>query len=207
MFSVHGITGQVFRGGLEHLNQVPEVIRSRYARPIAQDGEELGADAASAERYRQAAAAYDKMAHREIERGPIRHAYQVMTSQVLTLQTTDTVESAWRSLTARRVRQAPVMDRTRTVVGMVSERDLLTVIDWDGTAVTGWLQLSIADVMATPVVCAEPATDIRRIARVLLDTGLPALPVMDESGVLTGIVSRGDILRAAVADPPLSLWA
>lgn len=207
MFSVHGITGQVFRGSLEHLIQVPGVIRGRYARPIAQDGEELGVEVGLTDRYTHAAAAYTKMVHPEVDRGPIRHAYQVMTSQVLTLEMTDTVESAWRALTARRVRQAPVMDRRRTVIGMVSERDLLTVIDWDGTAVTGWLQHRIADVMATPVVCAEPATDIRRIARVLLDTGLPALPIVDGGADLAGIVSRGDILRATVGDPPLSLWA
>ena len=207
MFSVHGITGQVFRGTLEHLIQVPEVVRSRYARPIARDGEELGVEVGLAERYAQAASAYTKMVRPEIERGPVRHAYQVMTQQVLTLKMSDTVESAWRALNARGVRQAPVMDTARTVVGIVSERDLLTVIDWDGRAVSGWLGHSVTDVMSTPVVCADPATDIRRIARVLLDTGLPALPVVDDGGDLAGIVSRGDILRATVADPPLSLWA
>jgi acetoin utilization protein AcuB len=107
-----------------------------------------------------------KMVRPEIERGPIRYAYQVMTSPVLALKMTDTVESAWRSLSARRVRQTPVMDRAHTVVGMVSERDLLTVIDWNGTAP----------------------------------------PVVDDGGDLTGIVSRGDILRATLADPLLSLW-
>jgi len=61
--------------------------------------------------------------------------------------------------------------------------------------------------MVTPVVCADPVTDIRRIAHVLIETGLTALPVVNESQKLLGMVSRGDILRAAVADPPLSLWA
>jgi len=56
------------------------------------------------------------------------------------------------------------------------------------------------------VVCADPVTDIRRIARVLLDTGLSAVPIAGEAKELLGIVSRGDILRATLADPPLSLW-
>jgi CBS domain-containing protein len=64
----------------------------------------------------------------------------------------------------------------------------------------------VAEVMASPVICADPVTDIRRIARVLLESGLSALPVVDDAGKLAGIVSRGDILRAALADPPLSLW-
>jgi CBS domain-containing protein len=45
------------------------------------------------------------------------------------------------------------------------------------------------------------------VAGVLLDTGLPGLPVTDEAGVLIGFISRTDILRAVAADPPLDLWS
>lgn len=206
MFSVHGITGQVFRGTIEHLNQVPGVVRSRYARPVARDGEELGVEVPHAEAHPHITA-YDQMRRPTVDRGPVRHAFQIMTQSVLTLSMSDNVESAWRTLTTRKVRQAPVMDHMRGVIGMVSERDLLTVIDLDGKVVSGWLDYSVADVMATPVVCVDPKTDVRHIARVLLDTGLPAMPVVDAGGDLAGIVSRGDILRAAVSEPPLSLWA
>ena len=40
----------------------------------------------------------------------------------------------------------------------------------------------------------------------MLATGLSAVPIVDDGGQLLGIVSRGDILRAIVNDPPLSLW-
>jgi CBS-domain-containing membrane protein len=42
----------------------------------------------------------------------------------------------------------------------------------------------------------------------MLEYHVPALPVVDEqSFVLVGIVSRSDILRCVVNDPPLTLWA
>ena len=66
---------------------------------------------------------------------------------------------------------------------------------------------SVVDVMWTPVPSVSADTDIRRVARVLLDSGLPGLPVVDEEGRVTGFVSRSDILRAVVADPPLDLWS
>ena len=217
MFSIHGVTGQTFRGSLEHLIQVPGAFASRHARGVNKEGEELGAEfelvrrrLAGEEdtdpRYARAAAAYARSLHPETQRESVRHAYQVMTRAVLTLREKDTVESAWRRLVARGVRQAPVLEPARGVVGLVSERELLTVIDLEGKTPTGGLGRSVGEVMASPVICADPVTDVRRIARVLLETGLTALPVVDEAGMLVGIVSRGDILRAVLSDPPLSLW-
>lgn len=216
MFSVHGITGQVFRGPLEQLNQVPGVLAARHARGVAREGGESGAEfriparpsGEEAEKTHQAAAAaaYANMQHRDSERDPVRYAWQIMGREVLTLHPADTVAAAWRALANRRVRQAPVLEPGGRVIGLAGERDLLTVLDLQGGQVTGSLERQVGEVMRTPVICADPLTDVRRIARVLLDTGLSALPVVSESGELAGVVSRGDILRAAVADPPLSLW-
>jgi acetoin utilization protein AcuB len=217
MFSIHGVTGQTFRGSLEHLIQVPGAFAARHARGVNQEGGELGAEfelvrrrLAEAQetepRYAQAAAAYARALHPEHPREPVQHAYQIMSHPVLTLRIDDTVGTAWRRLTTRNVGQAPVLDPARGVVGLVSERALLTVLDLDGKTPTGGLNRLVREVMVSPVICADPVTDVRRIARVLLDSGLPALPVTDEAGRLAGIVSRGDILRAALSDPPLSLW-
>jgi len=61
--------------------------------------------------------------------------------------------------------------------------------------------------MWTPVPAVGPDTDLRRVARVLLDTHLPGLPVVNDDGTVIGFVSRTDILRAVVNDPPLDLWS
>ena len=223
MFIVFGINGPTFRGPLENLARVPGVPSARRSRAPETEGEELGPeyrfdlDAAGAGQvstgsieqspYARAAAAYARQLPRAIDRGPVHHAYQVMGRNVFTLAAGTPVRLAWHALIKHGVHQAPVLDPSQAVIGWVSRRDLLTVIDVEGDRLSGWQERTVDEVMSTPVVCAEPVTDIRRIARVLIDTGLSALPVLSESGGLLGIVSRGDILRAAVADPPLSLWA
>ncbi len=70
-----------------------------------------------------------------------------------------------------------------------------------------WLAQSVADAMCTPVPSVQSDTDLRHVARVLLDTGLPGLPVVEANGAITGFVSRSDLLRAIVNDPPLDLWS
>jgi len=47
---------------------------------------------------------------------------------------------------------------------------------------------------------------VRRIATLLVEKNLDAIPIAEESGRLVGIVSRTDILKCTIADPPLSLW-
>ena len=60
--------------------------------------------------------------------------------------------------------------------------------------------------MWSPVPGVSPEAGIRRVAQVLLDTGLPGLAVVDEHGFVIGFVSRSDIIRAVISDPPLDLW-
>ena len=214
MFSVYGVTGQSFRGSMEKLVAIPGLGSARRSRGIDQDGEELGPELRVFRRdnheegeYHQAAQAYRQMLRVSTERAPILHTYQLMSRDVMTLRPDTTVEEAWRQLAARGIGQAPVLDKTLRLVGLVSVQDLLTVINVKDGQVRDILSHSVADVMTSPVVSADPVTDIRRAARVLLDYQLSGLPVVNEQEELVGILTRSDILRALVNDPPLSLWA
>ena len=65
----------------------------------------------------------------------------------------------------------------------------------------------MAEAMVSAVRTVSVDTVLCLFAQVLLDTGLPGLPVTDEWGSMAGFVSRTDILRAVAADPPLDLWS
>ena len=64
----------------------------------------------------------------------------------------------------------------------------------------------MSTIMTSEAITADPVTDVRRIAQVMLSYHLSAVPVVDEQDALIGLVSRSDILRAVTSDPPLSLW-
>ena len=209
MFSIYGVSGQVFSGTLEEMNRVNALARARAARAIAQDGEELGIEAipgASTRLREDAVKAYRSMLPRDLERGPLYHASQIMQTTVIRLNAGDSVAHAWRTLRDHAIRQAPVMGEDARLVGIVSERDLLTALNIEGGHVVESLDRLVRDVMTTPVVAAVPVTDIRRIAAAMIDKGVDGVPITSEAGHLLGFVSRGDILRAVVTDPPLSLW-
>ncbi len=206
MFSIYGMTGQVFSGTLEAMNRVYSLARARDARGVAQEGDEIGVEATPTPLQQDAVRAYRRMLPEDLERGPLFHAAQIMTHPVTVLHQDSAVAEAWRLLQRQGIHQAPVLDDTQRLIGMVNERDLLTVIDIDGDRVLENLQRRVSDVMATPVVAAAPVTDIRRIAAAMLEGGLSAVPIVNESQCIVGIVSRTDVLRAVMTDPPVSLW-
>lgn len=213
MFSVIGVDGGVFRGSLEHLLATHRVPALRHMRGLDQDANESPPDpgvvtAHDDKRYHAAAAAYAATERTTPERGPIYHAYQVMTRLVLTLPVGTRVDAAWRALVARGVGQAPVVDAHGRIVGLVSRTHLLHVINEEDGRLHDVMNRTVADVMDTPVVTADPVADVRRVALVMLKYDQAAVPVVDDqTNVLVGIVSRADILRCVITDPPLTLWA
>jgi CBS domain-containing protein len=227
MFFVYGTSGQLFRGSMEQLRQIRGVgslARTRRVEALGRDGREASEDAAaSVSILRESAArgfessrpaplsAYLQTQQSSAQRRPLTFVADVMSHQPITLPDSATVLQAWQLLTDRGVGQAPVLNAQGYLVGLLTRADLLQpqqladsaqhALAWQGL-----LARSVIDIMATPVPSVAPESDIRRVAQVLLDTGLPGLPVVDEQGRVSGFVSRSDILRAVVTDPPLDLW-
>lgn len=212
MFTVHGVTGQAYRGTLEGLGTVTGLTAARHARGIDREGEELGPEAVLSRRaetasHEEAGQAYQRMQEQTPERDPILHVYQIMSREVMTLPALADVATAWRALLERAVGQAPVLDETGQLVGMVSRGALMAVLNLAEGEERDPLGRRVADVMTSPVVSADPATSVRRVARVMIEFDLSGVPVVNEQGELLGIVTRGDILRAVMNEPPLNLWA
>ena len=214
MFAIYGSSGPIYQGTLENLPRISPVSRSGAVNAVRRVGDQieevaLAADSGASEASAlggQAVEAYKAMLPQNIERGPLYHANQIMQRQLITVNAEDDVASAWRVLVGNQIHQAPVLDSGQRLIGIVSERDLLTTLNVDDGQVRDVLARRVSDVMTTPVVAASPVTDIRRIARVMLDRDVDGVPIVNDAGSLVGFVSRSDIMRAVVTDPPLSIW-
>ena len=213
MFALYGISGPIFQGTLENLSRMPRVLRRGPVTAARRVSDQLETDL-SPEPTRpkpstlgqKAIDEYRAMLPQELERGPLYHADQIMQRQVITVRASDDVARAWRVLVEHQIHQAPVLDATGRLVGIVGERDLLTTFNIDDGQLRDVLFKRVSDVMSTPVVAAAPITDIRRIARVMLDRQVDGVLVVNDSGALLGFISRSDILKAVITDPPLSIW-
>jgi CBS domain-containing protein len=123
-----------------------------------------------------------------------------------------------RMLGERGFSGAPVADADGTLLGMVTEGDLIRRIAAPEDRPHGWLRTMLTpagrqasayarthghtarDVMTTGLITAEEDTPVERIAKGMEDAGIRRVPVLRD-GKLVGIVSRADLLRALMTPP------
>lgn len=235
MFFVFGPSGQMYRGGPENLARIsavrnvqrPQALRTRATdaqddqpgpvfmappRPTAADTSAAAPAAIVNLRMHDAVSAYAQTEQGpQAARQPLTKVSDVMTTGGVSVAPDVRVNDAWQTLAEHKVAQAPVVDALGRVIGLLLRADMapLDLLPEPG-AVKQAIDLArrpVSEVMVSPVPTVAPDTELRRVAAVLLDMGLPGLPVTDDAGVLSGFISRTDILRAVAADPPLDLWS
>ena len=225
MFFVFGPSGQMYRGGPENLSQISPVRRVQRPQALRTRGADASvfsvetpppppeqAAAGTSLRAQDAVTAYAQAEQGPtLARQPLSRVRDVMTTGALTVQPDAVVNHAWQTLAEHGVSQAPVVGAQGRVVGLLLRADMapLDLLPEPGhiQAAIALARRTVSEVMVSPVPTVAPDTDLRRVASVLLDTGLPGLPVTDEYGNLVGFISRTDILRAVAANPPLDLWS
>jgi CBS domain-containing protein len=132
----------------------------------------------------------------------------VMTRRVVALAAGAMFKDIVRALETQRISAFPVVDRSKKVVGVVSEADLLRKEEFrpDGEDRTRGpaarpsarsdkaYAVTAAELMTSPPVTVGPEATLAGAARLMARHGVGRLPVVDADGVLRGIVSRSDLL-------------
>jgi CBS-domain-containing membrane protein len=85
----------------------------------------------------------------------------------------------------------PVVDKQRTLAGIVSEHDLLAAID-DGHSLG---ELTAGEIMTGNPYSIRPETNLGTLVHVLRASDLVRVPVVDAQDRLVGIIARRDVLR------------
>jgi CBS domain-containing protein len=98
-----------------------------------------------------------------------------------------TVEVADR-LRRSEVAAVVVTDATGSVVGIVTESDVVAVVAEGGT------DPPVESFMSSPVVTTSPSTPVGLAADRMRDAGVSRLPVVDDDGGHVGLVVRDDLL-------------
>ena len=147
----------------------------------------------------------------------------LMTTQLVTLQPTDTVKKAAIKFAVDNVSGAPVVDNRNHLLGILSENDILNMIyryqklleaknpdilmlnysmdsddqrdDTLNKVSEEISNMEISKIMVRTVLTTTPDTAIMEVLERMIEMDVNRVPVV-EKGVVIGVISRGDITFA-----------
>ncbi len=140
-------------------------------------------------------------------RKPALLARDLMRTPVTVLRPTDLLADAWAQMKAKGFRHIPIVSEGGSLAGIVSDRDLLRFANVLDRREDGSLPAAVQEIMTSRVLTATSTTEIRDIARVMVDETISAIPIIDEANRPIGMLTVTDILRAVVNRAPLELWS
>jgi CBS domain-containing protein len=137
-----------------------------------------------------------------------RRVADVMTVDAKAVAPSTPFKTIVATMKANRVSGLPVVDASGEVVGLVSEADLLLKEERQDLAKHEWLEgkqrrndrrkseaATALDVMSSPALTISSHATVTEAARRMHELGVKRLIVVNEDGRLSGIVSRGDLIK------------
>ncbi|WP_034383791.1 CBS and ACT domain-containing protein [Deinococcus sp. YIM 77859] len=126
-----------------------------------------------------------------------------MTPNPVTVTPDTPVMDALKILKERGFRRLPVMEGEQ-LVGITTRKDLKDAMPSKATTLSVWelnyllSKLTVSEMMARPVITAQEDEYMEDAALRMQEHGVGGLPVLNEAGRMTGIITITDVLRAFV---------
>jgi CBS domain-containing protein len=115
--------------------------------------------------------------------------------EVISVQPHRTLAEAIRTLSEKRIGAVVVMGADGTLVGILSERDIIRALGEQGGAA---LESAVSRSMTSKVVTCRPQTSVDELMEIMTMGRFRHVPVV-ENGRVAGIVSIGDVVKHRVA--------
>jgi CBS domain-containing protein len=112
----------------------------------------------------------------------------IMEEDVITLHEGDSINEVIQMMLKGNVSGFPIVNDENKVIGIVSERDFISLV---ANIITG---KKVADFMSHDVVSVRPDTSVEDAARVMILNDFRRLPIVRE-GIMIGVVTTSDIVN------------
>lgn len=123
---------------------------------------------------------------------------RIMTVNVTSISPEEKIENAWALMKRLNVRHLLLGSRGE-LYGILSDRDLLLHARRDIDGTMKFPALTAGDATTFHPITCQPTASVGRVARMMIEHKIDAVPVVDSHGKLMGLVTSTDLL-GLVAD-------
>jgi len=120
---------------------------------------------------------------------------EAMTPDPISILETASLAEAAKILDARNITGLPVVDPEGSVVGVLSQTDLVRARA-NSHLVSTWPGLPVGQIMTRPALTISAAASLEEAARLMEERRVHRLVVCDEAATPIGIISTSDLLRS-----------
>lgn len=138
----------------------------------------------------------------------------ILSSDVITASPGTTLRDAWERMHEHRIKALPVVDPEQRVIGIITQVDFLEYAGLDrpdnlAKRLRTFMQGSrrdgrktVGEIMSKRVETARSDEHIATLIPKLTDGGRHHIPIVDEEGILAGIITQTDLLAALYRGHP-----
>jgi acetoin utilization protein AcuB len=209
MFHLFTLQGKRIDASLEHLPKTIRVHHTKSNNPVRKfvEGESPRNNEGGENLNIHAAEVYREVDLQGKDNSPVFHASEIMSSPVFTIEPEVPAYNAWMKFMEKKLHHMPVVSDNGKIMGIISDRDFLKKLIISSKKIETTGDFLVKDIMTSDVIAANTLTDIRRIAKAMLDYHIGAMPIIDDSELPVGIITRTDILYAIIHHPEIKFWA
>jgi len=126
-----------------------------------------------------------------------------MTRDVVTIEAETPFLEARLILKEKRIRHLPVVDHGK-LIGVVTDRDLKEAAPSGATTLDVYelnyllLKMKVRDLIKRDPITIKPTNSVEKAAFLMHDHKIGCLPVVDEAGILVGLITETDLLAVMV---------
>ncbi|MBD3841085.1 MAG: CBS domain-containing protein [Campylobacterales bacterium] len=138
----------------------------------------------------------------------IFHVNEIMSSELIIAEDSMSIQECYDLMQEHNIQQLPIKSDTKMhLKGMITKHFILELLIDDPSYVAINLKKKVDDIIQKKLITTDPISDIRRVAKVMVDFNLNAIPVVNNQDEAIGIVTRNDIIKAIANIPHLQIWA
>ncbi|MCK5295147.1 MAG: CBS domain-containing protein [Arcobacteraceae bacterium] len=209
MFAMYDDYGLNFRSTLDRLYDLQHVTASKPIKDALDDknNQSFEEQLYKGKITKQAKDKYKQMTNLDT-RIEIHHIEQIMSSNIITVEDSISIKECYDLMIEHNIEQLPISaDNALHLKGLITKNAILDYLVTDISYAKKNIYKTIHEISTKKIITTDPISDIRRVAKVMIDFNIHSIPVVNSEDILVGIVSQNDMTRAISSIPHIQIFA